>query len=68
MLLSPKFQLRLTTDASPSLLPSVKAQASRLVQLAVKAAVGETLAGLTVTFRVVVPVPPRLSVTVSLTV
>ena len=42
MVLSPKFQLRLVIEPSPSLLPSVKLQL-RLVQLAVNAAVGATL-------------------------
>src|SRR5436190_18770400 len=64
---SPKLQLQPTTLPSGSVLVLVKLQVSP-VQVWVKAAVGDVLAGATVTVCEVDPVPPLLSVTVRLTV
>ena len=64
---SPKLQLQPTTVPSGSVLVLVKLQVSP-VQVWVKAAVGDVLAGATVMLRDVDPVPPPLSVTVRLTV
>src|SRR2546426_796508 len=64
---SPKLQLHPTMVPSGSVLVLVKLQVSP-VQLCVKAAVGDVLAGATVMVCDVDPVPPPLSVTVRLTV
>src|SRR5204862_374814 len=64
---SPKLQLHPTTVPSGSVLVLVKLQASP-VQVWVKAAVGDVLAGATVMVCDVEPVPALLSVTVRLTV
>ena len=64
---SPKVQRQAATLPSGSLLPSLKSQLSPL-QLGEKDAVGDWLAGVTVTDLLVTSVAPLSSVTVSRTV